>query len=162
MSPNDDALRLSDAERSLVVDALRRHTADGRLQLDEFEQRSATVFAAKTRADLRGILSDLPALPGLTGAPLRWAGAPEQFGPPPPPPVPPPPPPAWGWRQRQARWGAFWAVAAVLVAIWVASGMHYFWPAWVLIPWGLTLLFSRGGYRRRRNDRARPIPPGAA
>ncbi|HLH99950.1 MAG TPA: DUF1707 domain-containing protein [Acidimicrobiales bacterium] len=86
-SGGDDRLRLSDAERQQVVDALSRHTADGRLAMDEFEQRSEQALAARTRADLRGLLGDLPAAPGADGPATRWAGAPAA-----PAPAPPEPP----------------------------------------------------------------------
>lgn len=58
-----DRLRASDAERDRVIDALRRHTADGRLTIAEFEERAEQVFAAVTRADLAPVLQDLPPLP---------------------------------------------------------------------------------------------------
>lgn len=60
MNPN---LRASDADRDRVADALQRHTAEGRLTLDEFDQRTATAYAARTIGDLDAITADLPPLP---------------------------------------------------------------------------------------------------
>ena len=53
-------LRIGDAEREAAAVALREHFAQGRLTLDEFQQRLAAVFAAKTDRDLAAIHADLP------------------------------------------------------------------------------------------------------
>lgn len=63
MAGADDTIRASDAERDAVVEILRRHTADGRLTMAEFEDRVAEAFAARTRGDLRPVLRELPADP---------------------------------------------------------------------------------------------------
>jgi hypothetical protein len=52
--------RVSDAERSRVIELLKQHTADGRLTLDEFEGRVDETLAARTGSDLRTVLRDLP------------------------------------------------------------------------------------------------------
>lgn len=54
------AMRISDAERTHITDALCRHYADGRLDEAEFNERVAKASAAKTRADLAPLLADLP------------------------------------------------------------------------------------------------------
>ena len=56
-------VRVSDAERDEVVQQLSRHTGDGRLTFEEFEERVAEVFAAKTRRDLDATLRGLPRPP---------------------------------------------------------------------------------------------------
>ena len=55
-------LRVSDAERNRVVDVLKRHTADGRLTLDEFEARVEETLSARTGTELRAVLRELPSL----------------------------------------------------------------------------------------------------
>lgn len=55
-------MRASDADRERVADALQRHTAEGRLTLDEFDQRSTAAYAARTIGDLDVITADLPPL----------------------------------------------------------------------------------------------------
>src|SRR5438128_7518463 len=55
--------RACDADRQRVVDALRRHTADGRLTLDEFDSRADAAYRAVTHADLATLTADLPAEP---------------------------------------------------------------------------------------------------
>lgn len=62
-------IRVSDAERNVVVEALRTHCADGRLTLDEFAERVEVALAAKTQVELHEITRDLPAvLPTSTTA----------------------------------------------------------------------------------------------
>lgn len=53
-------VRVSDAERDEVVQQLSRHTGDGRLTLDEFEERVDQALNAKTRGDLDATLLGLP------------------------------------------------------------------------------------------------------
>lgn len=56
----DPNLRASDADRERIVEQLRQHTADGRLSMDEFEQRMSAAYAAKTYGELAGLTRDLP------------------------------------------------------------------------------------------------------
>jgi hypothetical protein len=56
----DPALRASDDDRRRVVDALERHTAAGRLNLDEYTERVSRVWAAATHGDLAEVTRDLP------------------------------------------------------------------------------------------------------
>lgn len=56
-------LRVSDAERNEVADHLSRHYTDGRLDEGEFSERLDRAMSAKTRADLTGLLADLPGGP---------------------------------------------------------------------------------------------------
>lgn len=60
----DSELRVSNAERDEVSNALCRHFSDGRLDEVEFNERLEKATAAKTRADLAPLLADLPPLPG--------------------------------------------------------------------------------------------------
>jgi hypothetical protein len=59
----DRPIRASDQERESVVDVLRDAFTDGRLTLDEFEDRTSAAYAARTWADLRELTADLPAEP---------------------------------------------------------------------------------------------------
>jgi Domain of unknown function (DUF1707) len=79
----DRPIRASDQERESVVDVLRDAFTDGRLTFDEFEERTAAAYAAKTWTDLRQLTSDLPVQP-LLGAGLnhRPPGALPQAVPP--------------------------------------------------------------------------------
>lgn len=61
----DRAIRASDKERESVVDVLRDAYTDGRLTLEEFEERTSTAYASKTWTDLRELTVDLPVQPVL-------------------------------------------------------------------------------------------------
>jgi hypothetical protein len=59
----EPALRASDDDRDAVLRALEQHTTAGRLNLDEFDQRSTAALAAVTRDELAGLTADMPELP---------------------------------------------------------------------------------------------------
>ena len=65
MSTGDDhdRIRIGDAERNAADEALREHLAAGRLSMDEYSERVAQVYNARTRGDLDGLFSDLPSGP---------------------------------------------------------------------------------------------------
>jgi hypothetical protein len=67
---SDQHLRVSDAERQAVADRLAAHFAEGRLDHDEFDERTGRAMAATTRADLAGLFDDLPDT-GAPAAPAR-------------------------------------------------------------------------------------------
>ena len=54
-----------DLDRERATAALREHYARGRLTLDEISERTDRVLAARSRADLRYALSNLPVLPNV-------------------------------------------------------------------------------------------------
>jgi hypothetical protein len=56
-------IRVGDADREATATQLREHYADGRLTLDELNERLDQAFAAKTRADLNAVMRDLPVAP---------------------------------------------------------------------------------------------------
>lgn len=72
-------MRISDADRDHAASVLSNALAEGRLTADEHSQRLDAVYAAKTHADLRPLVSDLPgatgALEAPTGPVLRPVGA---------------------------------------------------------------------------------------
>jgi hypothetical protein len=53
-------IRVSDAEREAVAGQLREHYGDGRLTLDELNERLDQTFAAKTASELHAVTTDLP------------------------------------------------------------------------------------------------------
>ncbi len=61
----DRPIRASDKERESVVDVLRDAYTDGRLTLEEFDERTSAAYASKTWADLRELTADLPVEPVL-------------------------------------------------------------------------------------------------
>ena len=64
-------LRVSDADREQAAEVLRQAAGDGRLTLDELDERLSAAYAAKTYADLESVTSDLPG-PGVA-APVTTA-----------------------------------------------------------------------------------------
>jgi Domain of unknown function (DUF1707) len=77
-------LRVSDAERDQAAEILREATSQGRLTVDELEQRLAQAYAAKTYGELDEVIADLPgphvrepaAGAGAVFAPDRMGGTP--------------------------------------------------------------------------------------
>jgi Domain of unknown function (DUF1707) len=65
---SDFQLRVSDAEREATATELREHYAAGRLTLEELNERLDKAFAAKTRADLNALMTDLPSAPQGTAS----------------------------------------------------------------------------------------------
>ena len=65
-------MRVGDAERDAAANDLREHFASGRLTQDELNERLDQTFAAKTRADLSGLFTDLPS--------STWQDAPRGRG----------------------------------------------------------------------------------
>jgi Domain of unknown function (DUF1707) len=53
-------MRISNADRSGIIDILQRATAEGRLRLDEFDDRVTRALAAQTWSDLDPLIDDLP------------------------------------------------------------------------------------------------------
>ncbi|HYY19773.1 MAG TPA: DUF1707 domain-containing protein, partial [Streptosporangiaceae bacterium] len=68
-------LRVSDAERQAVADALSQHFGEGRLDQAEFDERLSQAMNAKTYRDLDGLLTDLPPTATSGGAGLPPAGS---------------------------------------------------------------------------------------
>jgi hypothetical protein len=74
-------LRVSDAERQVAQELLRRHHLDGRLTVDEFDDRCGRAQAAVTRADLDAVQADLPPLTAAPPARLETEHAAAPPGP---------------------------------------------------------------------------------
>jgi Domain of unknown function (DUF1707) len=81
-------IRVSDTEREDALGKLGQHMTEGRLDIEEYGERSAKVTAAKTRGEVLELFSDLPeprpafgqprppALRGSRPAPVRHRAAP--------------------------------------------------------------------------------------
>ncbi|HEX6358500.1 DUF1707 domain-containing protein [Actinophytocola sp.] len=73
------AIRVSDSEREDALAKLGEHMSAGRLDIDEYGERSAKVATAKTRGELLGLFGDLPEPKPTFGQPVpRPAGAPPR------------------------------------------------------------------------------------
>lgn len=62
-------MRASDAERERVAEVLREAVAEGRLQMEEFEQRLDAAYKARTHGELEPLVRDLPVPGGGAPAP---------------------------------------------------------------------------------------------
>jgi uncharacterized integral membrane protein len=137
-------LRAGDTDRAAVAAALGRHMADGRLTVAEYDERVARAYAARTYGELAVLTADLPAAnAGRAVSPAgRETTAPVQAcG-----------PMAVGRRGSAGSWAAWRRTAIIVLCIWaitsVASAQFsYFWPIWVIGPWGAVLLAQTLGGR---------------
>jgi DUF1707 SHOCT-like domain len=60
--PNAGDLRIGDADREQIAHALSRHMTDGRLTVDELDDRLGVLYRSQTRDEARSVLAGLPAL----------------------------------------------------------------------------------------------------
>jgi len=137
------ALRASDADRDRTVSALGHHHAVGRLSLDELNDRVDAAYRAVTQADLERLVADLPAGAAVEPKPV---GQPATV-------------PAAGCGTSGQRWRAWLVTAVVCLVVWAATSLGsgqvlYFWPMWVIGPWGLALM---GAARPRTDGAASPM-----
>lgn len=144
MTPRDHLtvssdLRPSDDEREAMVRDLTKHCGDGRITLEELEERIAEVYAAASRVELERALRELPRSPAV---------------------IPPSKPPV-GTRasaapvRQSAKKGAevalrvhlavYLSVIAFLVLIYAMTDFGgYFWPVWPAMGWGLAVAIQAG------------------
>ena len=134
-----DDLRASDADREQHAELLREHAAQGRLTVDELEERLDRVYAARTRGELAPVVADLPAPRPARARRRHAAAAARRLSP------------------ARPEVAAFLAVNLVLLVIWAATGAGYFWPIWPLLGWGLGLIgpWSCRSWAPRHRPRAR-------
>ena len=71
--PDPSLLRISDSDRQKVADVLRDAAGEGRIDLEELDERLELTWGAKTYADLVPITADLhlPTHPQPAAAPVR-------------------------------------------------------------------------------------------
>ncbi|MEV0261147.1 DUF1707 domain-containing protein [Streptomyces sp. NPDC050617] len=69
--PEQVPLRASDAERERVAGVLQQAFAEGRLDLDRFQERLDALWRAGTRDDLAALSRDLTPPPGAEPAPME-------------------------------------------------------------------------------------------
>src|SRR4029077_8982079 len=67
-------VRISDTDRDRAAEVLREAHAQGRITVDELDERLTSVYSAKTFAELTPVTRDLPATPD----PAATAGAPAR------------------------------------------------------------------------------------
>ena len=147
-------LRAADSDRAAVATVLGEHMAAGRLTVAEYDERLSRAYAARTYGELDQLTADLPsarrqqAQPVAHAQPVRACGSlPGHWGP--------------GGSVRDA-WRSWLSTALIVLTIWAVASIAstsflYFWPMWVIGPWGAVLLartLNGGGpdrYARRRH-----------
>jgi hypothetical protein len=139
----DHSMRASDQDREQVVEILRGQYTEGRLTLEEFDERTSAAYAGKTWGDLLNLTRDLPARPRFTGPALPQGTDPQ------PPPRPHGPP----WPLiRLAPFLLFWLVLASMGG-WFWGGPsdgRYHGAFFPIIPLVLIFLVIRALVGRRR------------
>ncbi|MEV5714029.1 DUF1707 domain-containing protein [Amycolatopsis mediterranei] len=128
-------LRISDQNRESALSALGEHMTAGRIDIDEYGERSARITAAKTRGELGEIFEDLPAPhPKYDGVPQAVAAPEPAAAPAPAPQQRPGSPENWSPPQRflAAIMPLAWIAAIALIATGVVA-----WPI-IFLPIGLT------------------------
>ena len=144
------SLRAGDADRNATVARLQAAFAEGRLELVELDERTASAYAAKTMGELRALTRDLPAGDPPTAAanPGQVARRPGE--------APASRPAAAvsavsGWLV-----GAMSGVVGINLIIWAAvsiSSGHWVYPWWI---WVLVFCVIGGaGDARQRSERRR-------
>ncbi len=110
--------RASDEDRERSAENLREHFAAGRIGEDELAERLESVYAARTLAELEGVVHDLPALP--ISAAARRAELAERR--------------AELRRHLVQQAGGSLTPFVICTIVWAASGGGAgFWPAFLLI-----------------------------
>jgi hypothetical protein len=103
-------IRASDEEREQIAHILRTAMTEGRLNLEDGEERLAAAYAATFREDLTPLTADLPG-----GGRHALAHTPEAMN--------------FARRHLRRHAGTVVLVALILVGLWVLSGAAFFWPA---------------------------------
>jgi hypothetical protein len=146
---SDGGIRASDSDREQVVEILRGGYTEGRLTLDEFDERTTAAYAAKTWSQLRELTSDLPVEVNLRRPPVGPPGplARDRAALQPGPGVPQPMP--------AGRPGFFPVLPFVILFVVLIGSLHA--AALAVLPVILVLMVClRGPGRRDRGHR----PPG--
>jgi hypothetical protein len=162
LPPPDPRLRAGDGDRDAVAEQLREAHAEGRLSMEELEERLGKTYAARTFADLAPLTADLPPRPfgGSVPRPAEVA-RPRRTA----VPAARRDPQAGTWIDSglRAGWYAWTVAVSINVVIWLivtltSGDAVYFWPIWVAGPWGAVLIAAT---MSRRAERRRQLPPGS-
>ena len=149
-------LRAADADRAAVAAQLGEHMAAGRLRVDEYDDRLARAYAARTYGELAELTADLPKPVARRTEPAATAPAPSgHHG----------ISHAGGWAggpSRYAAWRNWLATAVIVLTVWIATSigsgeLQYPWPIWVIGPWGAVLLAQTITSNRQDDDERRRL-----
>jgi hypothetical protein len=146
MAPEPE-MRAGDKDRDSTISQIREAYAEGRLTNDEFEQRMTQAQESKTYGELAKLVDDLPVAP-VTPPPVNVAAttvaAPSTVA-----------VPEEEDRDLRKGWMAWVGVSVMVNVIWAATWITspgsppYYWPIWVMGPWGAGMLIATLNNRNR-------------
>ncbi|MEV4149120.1 DUF1707 domain-containing protein [Amycolatopsis sp. NPDC049691] len=135
----DHRIRAADADRDRVAATVQTAGAEGRLTLEEVEERLTRVYAAKFTDELAALTTDLPRpAPPRPGFPLTRAAL----------------------RRHPAlrlHLAVVVAVAVLVIVRWAVLGAGFFWPAFPLF-WLAVSVFVHARVRSFRERPGAPVP----
>ena len=141
MSTPEPGQRAADSDRDATAEALREAFAEGRITQEELEQRLDQVHAARTYGELAPITADLPVVtPAPPQGQERDAKAAKRR------------------RDLRAGWASWLGVSAIVNVVWLASWVAggdspgYYWPIWVMGPWGAAMVLATLTQKTRGDD----------
>jgi DUF1707 SHOCT-like domain/2TM domain len=108
--------RAGDHDRQKTAARLGQALAQGYLELDEYERRVQTAFQTQTTGELKELLTDLP-LDRIRRADPRRRAARS----------------AAARKSVRVHLAAYLAMTAVVLTVWAATGVAYFWPIWPIL-----------------------------
>ncbi len=133
-------MRTSDTEREQIATILRAAMTEGRLDLEEGEERLAKAYAAKFRDELGPLTADLP-----FGGRQALADTPEA---------------RIATRRGLRRHASIvLSIGMILTGLWILSGAQFFWPA---IPLAFLVIGFMKHARHRRYQYAYSLGHGVA
>ena len=158
--PSSAALRASDRDRDVALQALSEAYADGRLDREEHESRTDAAMSAKVLGDLPPLIADLVPDESISaGVPVATADVQTQA--------------VQAWRRRRNNAAMGMAGPSVMTTgIWAATAIgsgniYFFWPVFVILGTGMNVLrtmFSKQDIIESERDRierkARKATPG--
>ncbi|MFL6118031.1 DUF1707 domain-containing protein [Actinophytocola sp.] len=123
--PSD--IRVSDTEREDALSKLNEHMSAGRLDIDEYGERSARVVTAKTRGELLSLFGDLPEPKPTFGQPRPAAPA----------------------KRERTFAEKFVPIATPIAVLVLVAGVFVVLKLWFFMPFLIVfLIVSRGGGNR--------------
>lgn len=142
-----ETLRAADADRHQIAAQLKSALDEGRLSLDEYDDRVREAYGARTYAELLRLVADLPKA-GLSAAEVNARRAAEL--------------------KREARrlpmalmvlWTVWGGLTAANIMVWfvvaATAGFDlYLWPVWLLVP-GAALAAVTVGVQSIRHQQRR-------
>ena len=143
-------MRAGTHDRDACARVINEALVEGRISADEHDQRLSACYSAVTMGDLAKITADLPPLPptgaaqaAQPAAPVVAAGAPVATTA-----VSEAQPTPGSRAAIKATWWSWLGVSVMMIVIWALSsypwddGGNYFWPIWVIVPWGAANLLA--------------------